>query len=177
MERIRESVHSENVYGGGRREGVYCAIVCMQEMWEDKKGADTMIITMDDREKLECDVVVAVLGDVEVKRLKVGDYVCEELGVCVERKTIDDFCGSLINGRLKKQIENMAHKYKYNYVLVSGKIKDRMSEINVHSVLGMMVSLIVKHKANIIMFDDDVQLVWAMRRLMERHEEMEKENA
>lgn len=132
-----------------------------------------MKVVMDDREPRCMEVFCAAEGlEVERKRLKIGDYVCEELGVCIERKTIDDFCGSIVDGRMKDQVVNMIHNYPYCYVLVSGKIKDRTAEIHENCILGMMVSLIVKHEVNLVCLDDDVQLVWFMKRLFERHKEV-----
>ena len=44
--------------------------------------------------------------EVEVKKLKVGDFIISK-DVVVERKTVDDFVNSLIDRRLFKQADNM----------------------------------------------------------------------
>ena len=129
-----------------------------------------MKILMDDREPEGLVLMGEVEGmEFERKRLKVGDYVVGN--VCVERKEINDFCSSLIDGRLKKQVVAMNDNYLHNFVLVSGKIGDRTSEVHEHSVLGMMASLIVKYGVNIVILDDDGQLLYFMKRLFERYEE------
>ena len=134
-----------------------------------------MKIQIDDREPMVMEMMCEAGGmEVEVCRLKECDYLCRELEVCIERKTINDFCGSVMDGRLKEQVGRMKKNYEHCFVLVSGRLKDRTSEIHEHSVLGMMVSLIVKNEVNIIMFDDDEQLVWFMNRLFQRYEEMWK---
>ena len=130
-----------------------------------------MKILMDDRENLDGDEFEKLWGaDVDVARLKIGDYVCEETSVCIERKTIDDFCNSIVDGRLKKQVSAMSRAYKHNFVLVSGKIGDRSGDVNEHSILGMMASLIAKSDVSILMFDNDIQLVYFMMRLFTKYE-------
>ena len=136
-----------------------------------------MLIEIDDREpKVMLDLVrMEFRGkkDVHVrrKRLLIGDYEC---GDCViERKTIDDFCGSVMDGRFKRQVENMKD-FKYKFVLVSGHIKDRKSEIHENCILGKIISMVLKHGVNVLMLDDDIQMAYVIRRIFERVEENEK---
>ncbi len=128
-----------------------------------------MIVTVDDREP---DTVVCMLMaegvSVVRRRLRCGDYVMGD--VVVERKTIDDFCGSIVDGRLKRQVLRMRREFKEVFVLVSGRVGDRHSEIHEHSVLGMMVSLVMMKGVRVVMVDDDMQLVYVMKRIFERYE-------
>jgi len=129
-------------------------------------------IIMDDREPEFMKEVLELL-DVKVKkrRLSEGDYLCEGVeGVIVERKTIDDFCSSIIDGRLKEQIESMEFLYPHIYVLISGKLEDRNSNIHIHSILGMLASLVVKG-VSVCMVDDDIQVGYIMKRIFERWKE------
>lgn len=112
-------------------------------------------------------MVMESIDGAEVARLKVGDYVCDELGVVFERKTIDDFCGSILDGRVKRQCENMREEYENCFVLISGRIGDRKSDIGEHCILGMMSSLVVMG-VQVICFDNDEQLVYFMKRILER---------
>lgn len=107
------------------------------------------------------------IGGAEIKRLLVGDYVCDELGVCFERKTIDDFCGSIVDGRVKRQCEGMLEEFKHCFVLISGRIGDRKSDIGENCVLGMISSLVVMG-IQVVCVDDDKQLVYLMKRILER---------
>jgi len=130
-----------------------------------------MLIDMDDR---ETNVMMKELGEMEImcypKRLKTGDYVWKD--VCIERKTMDDFCASMIDGRLRSQVERMKKEFKYNYVLVSGKISGRKGDMNENCVIGMLVSLVVKYNIKILILEDDRQLAYAIKRILERHEKM-----
>ena len=49
--------------------------------------------------------------DIELATLPVGDYILSDR-VCIERKTVSDFEGSIINGRLFEQIERLKEAYK-----------------------------------------------------------------
>ena len=129
-----------------------------------------MKIIMDDREPKGIELMADVVGGMkfERKRLKEGDYICDECpDVVIERKTIDDFCCSIIDDRLKSQREKMA-RFPKKYILVSGKIKDRTSAIHEHSILGMVVSLMIKDGIFVVFLDDDFQLLYVMKRIFER---------
>lgn len=104
------------------------------------------------------------------KRLKVGDYVWKDL--CIERKEITDFCGSLVDGRIVQQVENMK-KYKYRFVIIVGCLKDRKSEVHDHCVLGKIASLIVKHGINVLMCEDEFQFCYLLKCLVDRYKEVE----
>ena len=136
-----------------------------------------MKIIIDDREDGDfvTKLIVSLTGkdkeiDAEVKRLKIGDYVCGD--VCVERKTIDDFCLSIMDGRIKSQAEQMKANYKYCYVLISGRIGDRTTEINENCILGAISSLVVAG-LNVVCVDDSKQLIFLMKRIFERHSPIE----
>lgn len=133
-----------------------------------------MKVTVDDREPKSMDVFALTVGGIEFerKRLKTGDYIFEN--VCIERKELNDFCSSIIDGRLTSQIEKMKKDFEYIYILVSGHIKDRTSDIHENCILGKMASILVKHKVPIITLDDEFQLIYIMKRIFERHAEINK---
>lgn len=133
-----------------------------------------MTIIADDRENGEVIELLRKLNvDVEVKRLKIGDYVFGD--VVIERKTIDDFCLSIIDGRIKSQIEKM-QEYKHKYILISGRIGDRTSDINENCILGMICSVIVRYGINVICLDNEKQLAYVIKKLYEKYEEEKKTN-
>ena len=108
--------------------------------------------------------------EVKVARLKVGDYVYKDIGF--ERKTIDDFCASIVDGRLESQIEAMKKAFRFSFVLISGKLSERTSQINENCIIGKIVSLIVKHKVGVLMLETDKQMAYAIRRISERLNEL-----
>ncbi len=133
-----------------------------------------LIIVCDDREPKIMDMIASTVGGVRFdrKRLLTGDYILGD--VCIERKTINDFASSIIDGRLANQIEKMKSQFKFNYVLVSGSIKKRTSNIHEHCILGKMASIVVKYGVPIVSVDDDFQLVYLMKRIFEKHKEKNK---
>jgi ERCC4-type nuclease len=130
-----------------------------------------MEINIDDREQ---NVLMIELAEMDIhcvpKRLECGDYVSEELGVCIERKSIDDFCLSIMDKRIENQCEKMIKKYKHNYVLIAGRIGDRTTSINENCILGMITKIIVEYKINVICVDNEKQLAYVLKRLLERHQ-------
>ena len=126
-----------------------------------------MKLLVDDRERKVLNSLLEANGvECEVQRLLTGDYISNE--ICIERKTIDDFCSSILDGRLKKQVERMKKEFKHCFILISGSICERKSNIKERSVLGQIVSLIIRHKINIIMVDNDEQMAFAITRIIER---------
>jgi ERCC4-type nuclease len=130
-----------------------------------------MKILVDDREPKGMLMLMDTVGlDWERKRMTTGDYVFGD--VCIERKTIDDLCGSIVDGRLEKQIEKMKKDFEFVYVLISGRVGDKVSEVHENCILGKMVSMVVKDNVRVLCIDSDIQLVYVMKRIFERHEVM-----
>lgn len=131
-----------------------------------------MKVYCDDREDGEVIEKLMALGvECEIMRLSTADYIWNN--IAIERKTIDDFCLSIIDGRIKKQAERMFRGFKYNYILISGRIGDRTIDINDNCILGMISSLVLQG-IHVICVDTDEQLVFLMKRLFERHQEANK---
>jgi len=129
-----------------------------------------MIVICDDREPISMDAVALAVGGIEFerKRLKTGDYVWED--IVIERKQIDDFAASIIDGRLDGQIKKMKDKFTKIYILVSGHLEDKTSAIHENCILGKMASILVKHNVSILMMDNDFQLVYVMKKIFEKHQ-------
>ena len=127
-----------------------------------------MKVMVDDREPKGMLMLMDVAGmEWERKRMITGDYVVGN--VVVERKTIDDLCGSIVDGRLGKQVERMKRDFKFVYVLISGRIGDKNSEVHENCILGKMVSMVVKDGVRVLCMDSDEQMVYVMKRIFERH--------
>lgn len=140
-------------------------------MSKDQK--ESLKLSVDDRECSEVVEELALLGvDLEIKRLKTGDYVWND--VCIERKTINDLCGSIVDGRIKSQCRRMSGQFKHSFVLVSGKIKERTADIHEHCILGMISSLVIKYGVNVIILDDDKQLAYMISRIITKLQEVKQ---
>jgi len=103
-------------------------------------------------------------------RLKVGDYVCEELSLCIEYKTINDFCLSVMDGRIESQSLRMKDNYLHNYIIISGKINDKIQNIHENCIIGM-ISKLTYNNLNVIILDNEKQCAYIIRRLIERYTE------
>jgi len=113
---------------------------------------DSPKIIADYREKNS--LVIAKLinlgAQVEIKELKVGDYISNS--TVVERKTIPDFLSSMKNKRLKNQLDEL-QQYKKKLLIIEGfNEKDIYTEsaINENAIRGFLLSISLKHNVPII---------------------------
>ncbi|MCL4411709.1 helix-hairpin-helix domain-containing protein [Candidatus Marsarchaeota archaeon] len=79
---------------------------------------------------------------VEIKTLPVGDYVVSDR-VCIERKSVSDFEGSMVSGRLFEQVGRLKEAYQSPLLLVEGDIDS--FRMNRTSIYGAIVSIYVKY--------------------------------
>lgn len=123
---------------------------------KQKKEKPKPKIIVDYREKnsLVSSVLVNLGVEVEFKDLKVGDYIVNE--VAVERKTVSDFIGSMINKRLSNQLEEL-QQYKKKLLIVEGideqeLYSDSESRVGMHpnAIRGFLLSILLKYNVPII---------------------------
>jgi ERCC4-type nuclease len=95
---------------------------------------------------------------VEVAKLDTGDYSikgCEHL-IMIERKTITDLWGSLIQGRERFTREMERAKYiPHRYLIIEATLSDimkgiRYSKVKPQTILASLVSLEVKYGIHVI---------------------------
>ena len=118
-------------------------------------------ISMDYRERnsLVYSELVKLGIEVEIKELKVADYLVKD--VAIERKTISDFISSMINKRLTKQLEEL-QQYENRLLIVEGwdeqelYYDDAVQEGGMHpnAVRGFLLSILLKYKVPIIFSKD-----------------------
>ncbi len=78
--------------------------------------------------------------EIDEKTVHVGDYIISDR-VCVERKTVSDFEGSLMNGRLLDQAKRLKQNYQLPIIIVEGDPDGYRLGRNV--ITGAMVALYV----------------------------------
>lgn len=78
-------------------------------------------VIVDNRERNSelLDSIVKCGVDIEIRGVHVGDYVVSDR-VCIERKTINDFESSIINGRLFDQIKRLKENYDFPILILEG---------------------------------------------------------
>jgi len=87
---------------------------------------------------------------IEFKQLKVADYIAK--GVAIERKTISDFLGSMVNKRLTKQLQEL-QQYKKHLLIIEGFEDQELYNghgINENAIRGFLLSISLKHNTPII---------------------------
>ncbi|KKM93954.1 hypothetical protein LCGC14_1203240 [marine sediment metagenome] len=97
---------------------------------------------------------------IKMERLELGDYICRDkkslVGLIgIERKSADDFVGSVMDGTLFEQVLDMSKVFDLTIVIVIGDIMKIKSKINNNSKWGAVASLITKFGASLFMCPDD----------------------
>lgn len=94
---------------------------------------------------------------VKYKQIPVGDLVCGYL--CVERKEIKDFVGSIHDGRIFAQFKRMAKNYRYGFVLVSGDI-DSIAFSSMKGVYSTLADVEIRYNIRTMFFPNDELLCY-----------------
>jgi len=105
-------------------------------------------------------------------QLPIGDYILSER-ICVERKTVRDFEGSIMNARLFDQIDRMNLVFQKPILLIEGDDSEFMLQPNV--VLGTIISLYTDHNIQVIRSRTFDETVAVLAKLAER--EQKKKNS
>jgi Fanconi anemia group M protein len=79
---------------------------------------------------------------IEPQQLDVGDYIISSR-IGVERKTVEDFLNSLIDGKLFVQMKNLRATYSRPLLVVEGEGLLTKRNINHNAIFGSIVSIIV----------------------------------
>jgi ERCC4-related helicase len=79
---------------------------------------------------------------VEPQQLEIGDYVLSSR-IGIERKTVDDFLNSLIEGKLFVQMKNLRTAYSRPVLIVEGEGLLTKRNISHNAIFGSFVSIIV----------------------------------
>ena len=125
----------------------------------EKKGKPIIRpkIIIDTREKnsLIASELMRLHCDVEFQHLGIGDYIVKD--TVIERKTISDFLGSMLNKRLVKQLKNM-QPLKSKFLIIEGidehELYHSESHINENAIRGFLLSIILNFKIPIIYTKD-----------------------
>ncbi len=118
-----------------------------------RPNADKVIIYADTRE--QASGVILRLKDtdavIRVKQLEVGDFVLSD-DVVVERKTVEDFLSSVVDGRLFGQFTMMSSNYSAPLLILEGDPQELFTIRNIHenAIRGIMASIALNYKIPIL---------------------------
>jgi len=117
------------------------------------KKNDKIIVYTDNREQ-DSPTVLALreLGcEIILRQLGVGDYIPGN-GIAIERKTVQDFLSSIVDGRLSQQLISMAESYERPLVLLEGSLDELFSSRNIHrnAIVGMLTSIALNYRVPVL---------------------------
>lgn len=149
-----------------------------QKTLKDYAKKDKQVKIVVDQREYRSNVVknLAVKGVfVEPQQLDVGDYVLSSR-IGVERKSVDDFLDSLIDGKLFKQVSRLRDAYSRPILLLEGEGLLTKRNINHNAIFGSLVSIIVDFGVPVISTKDALETA-DMLYTMGRREQREDKKA
>lgn len=124
---------------------------------KQEKKQEKLKIIADNREKnsLVFSELSSLGIQVEVKHLPVADFLINN--IAIERKTVSDFIGSMINKRLARQLEEMK-QYQKQLLIIEGTDEQELypenSGMNSNAIRGFLLSILLKYNVPIIYSKD-----------------------
>ena len=118
-----------------------------------KEKSDEIIIFVDSREQASNVTKELFEKDCKIimKQLTIGDYVLSK-DVCVERKSVEDFLSSMLDGRLFSQLVDLRENYDKPLMIIEGNIQDLYTLRNIHknSITGALTSIALDYNVPIL---------------------------
>ena len=116
---------------------------------------------IDSREPDKLSRIFSKLNECEITTLDVGDVVCPEKNLGIERKTIQDFVGSVKDGRIYKQIIQLCENYENAFLIIVGHYIDlrfvNKIQWTIDNHLGSLASIAIRSKIRILQVDNETQ--------------------
>ncbi|MFH1390879.1 MAG: DEAD/DEAH box helicase [Candidatus Diapherotrites archaeon] len=139
--------------------------------------AEQIIIYVDSREQASSVTVKLSKMDavIKVKQLEVGDFVLSD-EVVVERKTIEDFLSSLIDGRLFNQLTMMSSNYNAPLIILEGNHDELYTTRNIHenAIKAALASIALNYRVPIL-YTRDVEETAKLVFLIAKREQLGSE--
>ena len=117
-----------------------------QKKLEDYSSRQAIKILVDHRESRSPVIRYCASKGVEIEsqQLDVGDYILSSR-IGVERKNVDDFLSSLIDGKLFQQIRKLRAAYARPILIIEGEGLLTKRNISHNAIFGSIVSIIVDY--------------------------------
>ncbi len=122
-------------------------------MNSDRRGIQKILkpkgltVIADYREKKVCSFLKEFGIRVNLASLDVGDFVCSERRVVIERKSYDDFVNSIVSGRVFEQAAKLRENFEKPVLIVEGWSQRR---INKNALAAALATLIVKFDLTVV---------------------------
>ncbi len=140
-----------------------------------KKKIETVKIIADSRE-VNSKVIneLSKLGVlVELQILECGDFILSDR-IIVERKTSEDFCSSILDGRLFEQAKRMKEYYEKPVILIEGNPLSTERNLNPKAVMGAISSLIADFDLSLVSTKDAFESALFLFSLAKREQIIER---
>ena len=130
-----------------------------------------MVVDKRERNQELLDALVARQLDIVLETLDTGDYIISDR-VGIERKSVGDLEGSIINGRLFDQVDRLKESYEKAILIIEGD----SGEFRLHSnvILGTVMSLYIDHGIQSIFSNDPEESAEIIYRLASHEQEGSK---
>ena len=112
---------------------------------------------------------------VEPQQLNTGDYVLSSR-IGVERKNVDDFLNSLINGKLFKQISQLRNAYSRPVLILEGENLLTKRNINHNAIFGSLASISVDFGIPILMTKNEIETADLLNVIANREQKQDKKH-
>jgi Fanconi anemia group M protein len=112
------------------------------------QGKVSIIVDQRERNRELLEALNANGVDVSMDTIPVGDYIVSDR-ICIERKTISDFEGSIMSGRLFDQVSRLNEAYQFPIVILEGSMDEIRLERKV--IVGAIIALYLGHYTLTIM--------------------------
>lgn len=100
--------------------------------------------------------------------LEIGDFICSDNRIVIERKAHSDFVSSIIDGRIFQQLKYLKENFEKPVVIVEGYSN---RQININAIRATIASLITKFNISFIntknKFDTASMIYWLARKEQE----------
>ncbi|MFX0210734.1 MAG: ERCC4 domain-containing protein [Candidatus Hodarchaeota archaeon] len=89
--------------------------------------------------------------------LPIGDYIVSDR-VCIERKTVQDFVASIVDGRLfESQLIELNSAFERPIIIIEGQFEQLGSSMNPQAIRGALSSIILDFKIPIIQTNNAIE--------------------
>jgi len=140
--------------------------------FEKKQSKNNDIKIIVDHREYRSNVVknLAIKGvEIEPSQLDVGDYVVSSR-IGVERKNVDDFLESLIDGKLFKQISKLRDSYSRPVLILEGENLYTKRNINHNAIFGSLASISVDFGIPVLTTNDPKETADLLKILAHREQ-------
>jgi Fanconi anemia group M protein len=142
---------------------------------KEEKVVEQLVVVADSRE-LGALVTreLAKLGVlVKSETLQVGDFILSDR-VVVERKEVDDFASSIIDGRLFQQAVNLKNAYPKPIIIVEGETPTGTGRVRPEAMMGAYASILIDYGIPIVWTQKPSETAQLMFAILRREQVQEK---